>query len=145
MGMHENEISYLIRKAAYDVHVALGPGLLESAYEAALLHELRLLGLRVQNQVALPMVYKDIKLDVGYRLDLWVEDKVVIELKTVDVLLDVHHMQLLTYLKLSGSKLGLLINFNVARIKDGMFRKVNGLEEEPPSALPQRNPQRPLR
>jgi GxxExxY protein len=127
--MHENEISYLIRKAAYDVHVALGPGLLESAYEAALLHELRLAGLRVQNQVALPMVYKDMQLDVGYRLDLWVENKVVIELKAVDVLLDVHHMQLLTYLKLSGNKLGLLINFNVVRIKDGMFRKVNGLEE----------------
>jgi GxxExxY protein len=127
--MHENEISYLIRKAAYDVHVALGPGLLESAYEAALLHELRLAGLQVQNQVALPMVYKDMQLDVGYRLDLWVENKVVIELKAVDVLLDVHHMQLLTYLKLSGNKLGLLINFNVVRIKDGMFRKVNGLEE----------------
>ena len=127
--MHENEISFLIRKAAFEVHVALGPGLLESAYEAALLHELRLAGLRVQNQVALPMVYKDIQLDAGYRLDLWVESKVIVELKTVDAVLDVHHMQLLTYLKLSGSKLGLLINFNVARIKDGMFRKVNGLED----------------
>ena len=127
--MHENEISFLIRKAAFEVHVALGPGLLESAYEAALLHELRLAGLRVQNQVALPMVYKDIQLDAGYRLDLWVESKVIVELKTVDAVLDVHHMQLLTYLKLSGSKLGLLINFNVARIKDGMFRKVNCLED----------------
>jgi GxxExxY protein len=127
--MHENDISYLIRKAAYDVHVALGPGLLESAYEAALAYELRVVGLQVQNQVALPMVYKEIQLDVGYRLDLWVENKVVVELKTVDILLDVHHMQLLTYLKLSGNKLGLLINFNVARIKDGMFRKVNGLAE----------------
>ena len=127
--MHENEISFLIRKATFEVHVALGPGLLESAYEAALLHELRLAGLRVQNQVALPMVYKDIQLDAGYRLDLWVESKVIVELKTVDAVLDVHHMQLLTYLKLSGSKLGLLINFNVARIKDGMFRKVNGLED----------------
>ncbi|MCI1188042.1 GxxExxY protein [Hymenobacter sp. DH14] len=127
--MHENDISYLIRKAAYDVHVALGPGLLESAYEAALTHELRLAGLLVQNQVALPMVYKNIQLDVGYRLDLLVENRVIVELKTVDSLLDVHHMQLLTYLKLSGHKLGLLINFNVARIKDGMFRKVNGLTE----------------
>lgn len=126
--MHENDISYLIRKAAYDVHVALGPGLLESAYEAALLHELQLAGLRTQSQVPLPMVYKDIRLEVGYRIDLWVENKVVVELKTVDALLDVHHMQLLTYLKLTGCKLGLLINFNVARIKDGMFRKVNGLE-----------------
>lgn len=125
--MHENDVSYLIRQSAYNVHVALGPGLLESAYEAALAHELRLAGLRVQNQVALPMVYKDIQLDVSYRLDLVVENKVIVELKTVDVVLDVHHMQLLTYLKLSGYKLGLLINFNVARIKEGMFRKVNGL------------------
>ena len=120
---------YLIRKAAYDVHVALGPGLLESAYEAALTHELRAAGLRVQNQVPLPMIYKEIQLDVGYRLDLWIENKVVVELKTVDVLLEVHHMQLLTYLKLSGNKLGLLINFNVPRIKDGIIRKVNGLED----------------
>ncbi|HEX8657725.1 MAG TPA: GxxExxY protein [Hymenobacter sp.] len=127
--MHENNISYLIRKAAYDVHVALGPGLLESAYEAALTHELRAAGLRVQNQVPLPMIYKEIQLDVGYRLDLLIENKVVVELKTVDALLEVHHMQLLTYLKLSGHKLGLLINFNVARIKDGIIRKVNGLED----------------
>jgi GxxExxY protein len=127
--MNENDISYLIRKAAYDVHVALGPGLLESAYEAALTHELRAAGLRVQNQVPLPMIYKEIQLDVGYRLDLLIENKVVVELKTVDVLLEVHHMQILTYLKLSGHKLGLLINFNVARIKDGIIRKVNGLED----------------
>jgi len=126
--MHENDISYLIRQAAYHVHVALGPGLLESAYEAALTHELRLAGLSVQNQVALPMIYKDIQLDVGYRLDLLVGHKVVVELKTVDAVLDIHHMQLLTYLKLSGYKLGLLINFNVPRIKEGMYRKVNGLE-----------------
>jgi GxxExxY protein len=126
--MHENDISYLIRKAAYDVHVALGPGLLESAYKAALTHELRAAGLRVQNQVPLPMIYKEIQLDVGYRLDLLIESKVVVELKTVDALLEVHHMQLLTYLKLSGHKLGLFINFNVARIKDGIIRKVNGLE-----------------
>ena len=132
--MHENEITYLIRKAAYEVHVALGPGLLESAYEAALMHELRLLGLMVNNQVGLPMDYRGIHLDVGYRIDLLVESKVVVELKTVETLLDLHHMQLVTYLKLSGCKAGLLINFNVARIKDGMFRKVNGLEEEPSSA-----------
>lgn len=128
-GMHENDISYLIRKAAYDVHVTLGPGLLESAYEAALMYELRAAGLRVQNQVPLPMIYKEIQLDVGYRLDLLIENKVVVELKTVDAVLEVHHMQLLTYLKLSGNKLGLLINFNVARIKDGIIRKVNGLED----------------
>lgn len=127
--MHENDVSYLIRQSAYNVHVSLGPGLLESAYEAALAHELRLIGLRVQNQVALPMVYKGMQLEVGYRLDLLVEDKVVVELKTVDTVLEVHHMQLLTYLKLSGHKVGLLINCNVARIKEGMFRKVNGLVE----------------
>jgi len=127
--MHENDVSYLVRQSAYNVHVSLGLGLLESAYEAALTHELRLAGLRVQNQVALPMVYKGMQLEVGYRLDLLIEDKVIVELKTVDILLEVHHMQLLTYLKLSGHKLGLLINFNVARIKDGMFRKVNGLVE----------------
>ncbi|WP_035561142.1 GxxExxY protein [Hymenobacter sp. IS2118] len=127
--MHENEITYLIRQSAYNVHVALGPGLLESAYEAALMHELRSVGLRVQNQVGLPMNYGGIKLDVGYRIDLLVEDKVIVELKALETLLDVHHMQLVTYLKLSGCKAGLLINFNVARIKDGMFRKVNGLAE----------------
>ena len=93
------------------------------------MHELRLAGLRVQNQVALPMVYKDIQLEVGYRLDLLVEGKVVVELKVVDTVLDIHHMQLLTYLRLSGYRLGLLINFNVPRIKDGLYRKVNGLED----------------
>lgn len=128
--MHENEISYLIRQAAYNVHVALGPGLLESAYEAALMHELRLAGLRVQSQVALPMVYKNIALEVGYRLDLLVEDKVIVELKVVDTVLDIHHMQLLTYLRLSGHRLGLLINFNVPLIKAGIYRKVNGLTDQ---------------
>lgn len=127
--MHENNISFLIRKAAYEVHVALGPGLLESAYAMALKRELEMAGLQVQKEVPLPMIYKGERLDVGYRLDLLIESKVVVELKTVDAVLDVHHMQLLTYLKLSGHKLGLLINFNVSRIKDGMFRKVNNLEE----------------
>jgi len=127
--MHENDVSFLIRQSAYQVHVALGPGLLESAYEAALTHELRLAGLRVQTQVPLPMVYKEIQLEVGYRLDLLVEGKVVAELKVVDAVLDIHHMQLLTYLKLSGHKLGLLINFNVMRIKDGIYRKVNNLAD----------------
>lgn len=132
-AMHENDITYLIRKAAYDIHVALGPGLSESAYEAALMHELRLLGLLVQNQVGLPVDYRGRHLDIGCRIDLLVESKVVVELKTVETLPDVHHMQLITYLKLSGYKAGPLINFNVVCIKDGMFRKVNGLEEQPPS------------
>ena len=127
---HENDVSYLIRKAAYDIHVALGPGLLESVYETLMSHELRKLGLAVQTQVALPVVYDGLRLENGFRMDLVVENKVVVELKSVEVLLEVHHMQLLTYLKLSGHKLGLLINFNVPYIKHGIFRKVNGLEEQ---------------
>ena len=130
--MQENDITYLIRQSAYNVHVALGPGLLESAYEAALTHELRLSGLYVQNQVGLPMDYRGIHLDVGYRLGLLLEGKVIAELKAAEIVLDVHHMQLVTYLKLSGCKAGLLINFNVARIKDGIFRKVNGMTQELP-------------
>jgi len=127
--MHENDISYLIRKCAFEVHRALGPGLLESAYEAALIYELQAVGLNVKTQVALPMQYKGLRMEVGYRMDMVVGGKVVVELKAVDALLEVHHMQLLTYLKLSGYKLGLLINFNVPLIKQGIFRKVNGLED----------------
>lgn len=130
--MHENDITYLVRQSAYNVHIALGPGLLESAYEAALMYELQKAGLNVQNQVGLPMSYGSIKLDVGYRIDLLVEGKVIVELKAVENVLEVHHMQLVTYLKLSGCRAGLLINFNVARIKEGIFRKVNGMTEELP-------------
>ncbi len=140
--MHENDITYLIRQSAYNVHTALGPGLLESAYEAALLHELRLAGLHVQNQVGLPMSYGDVKLDVGYRLDLLVEGKVIVELKAVEIVLEVHHMQLITYLKLSGCRAGLLINFNVPRIKEGIFRKVNGMTDQLPPR-PSANPSAP--
>ncbi len=129
--MHENDISYLIRKAAFDVHTELGPGLLESVYETALQFELRQAGLLAQAQVPLPMVYKGIAMDVGFRLDLVVENRVVVEIKSVEAILEVHHMQLLTYLKLSGHKLGLLINFNVPRLKAGIIRKVNGLIEPP--------------
>lgn len=131
---HENDISYLVRQAAYTIHVALGPGLLESVYETLLCHELRKLGLHVQTQVPLPVMYDGLKLENGFRMDLLVEHKVIIELKSVEVLLEVHHMQLLTYLKLSGHKLGLLINFNVPLIKSGIFRKVNGLEEQSASS-----------
>ncbi|TDN38978.1 GxxExxY protein [Hymenobacter sp. UV11] len=127
---HENDISYLIRKAAYTLHTTLGPGLLESVYETLLTHELRKLGLDVKTQVALPVVYDGLRLENGFRMDLLVENKVVVELKSVEVLLEIHHMQLLTYLRLSGYKLGLLINFNVPYIKSGIFRKVNGLEEQ---------------
>ena len=125
--MHENDISFLIRKSAFAIHTALGPGLLESVYETLLCHELRKAGLNVKTQVELPVLYDGIRLENGFRMDLLVERKVVVELKSVEVLLEVHHMQLLTYLKLSGHKLDLLINFNVPFIKSGIFRKVNGL------------------
>lgn len=102
--------------------------MLESAYEVALKYELEKQGLLVQRQVPLPMYYESIKMDVGYRIDLIVEKKVVIEIKSIERILDVHHKQLITYLKLSGLKLGLLVNFNVSQITDGIFRKVNGLD-----------------
>lgn len=125
--MTENEISFKIRGAIFKVFNALGPGLLESAYEAVLAYELTFMGLNVKTQVPLPLVYNEIKLDVGYRLDLLVEEKVIIELKSVEYISDVHHKQLITYLKLSGKKLGLLVNFNCNEIDQAIFRKVNGL------------------
>jgi GxxExxY protein len=127
--MHENDISFNIRKSAFKVHTTLGPGLLESVYEVALAYELRQLGYLVKTQVPLPMVYADERMDVGFRLDILVENRVIVEIKSVDALLDVHHKQLLTYLKLSGCKLGLLINFNVAQVKEGIVRIVNGLDD----------------
>jgi GxxExxY protein len=123
----ENEISQLIIGCAIKVHTALGPGLLESAYEECLYYELVKEGLKVEKQKALPLIYEEIKLDVGYRLDLIVEDKVIIEIKACEGLNDVHLAQVLTYLKLSDVKLGLLINFNVTRVKDGIKRVVNNL------------------
>ena len=123
----ENEISQLIIGCAIKVHSALGPGLLESAYEECLYYELVKEGLKVEKQKALPLIYEEIRLDVGYRLDLIVEDKVIIEIKACEALNDVHLAQVLTYLKLSKLKLGLLINFNVSRVKDGIKRVVNNL------------------
>ena len=123
----ENEISQLIIGCAIKVHTALGPGLLESAYEECLYYELVKEGLKVEKQKALPLIYEEIKLEVGYRLDLIVEDKVIIEIKACEGLNDVHLAQVLTYLKLSDVKLGLLINFNVTRVKDGIKRVVNNL------------------
>ncbi len=105
----------------------LEPGLLESVYEAVLLHELRKSNLKAQSQVALPMIYDEVKVDVGYRLDILVENKVIIEIKSVETILDVHHKQLITYLKHSSLKLGLLVNFNSSDISKSIFRKVNGL------------------
>lgn len=125
--MTENDISFDIRGAAFNVHTNLGPGLLESVYEIALAHELRKMGHDVKCQVGLPFVYDDIKLETGYRIDLLVDDLVIVEIKSVDALADVHHKQLLTYLKLSGKKPGLLINFNVALLKEAIVRIVNNL------------------
>ena len=125
--MTENEISYKIRGAIFNVFNTLGPGLLESAYEAALIYELRKMGLDVDSQVALPLIYDEIKMDVGYRIDLLVEDLVTIEIKSVENLAEVHHKQVITYLKLSGKKLGILVNFNCSRIDESIYRKVNGL------------------
>jgi len=119
-------VSHEIIKAGLKVHSAMGPGLLESAYEACLLHELRKAGLHAQAQVALPVVYDNVKLDLGYRLDLVVEDLVIVEVKSVEALTPVHQAQLLSYLKLSGKSLGLLINFNVAHLKEGIKRMVVG-------------------
>ena len=125
--MTENEISFEVRRAAYKLHTELGPGLLESVYEVALAYELRQLGLAVQTQVPLPMVYAGVQMEVGFRLDLIVAGKVIVEIKSVEALQEVHFKQLLTYLKLSGLKLGQLINFNVVTLKEHMHRLVNGL------------------
>ena len=125
--MVENEISGVIVGCALKIHKALGPGLLESAYEECLYYELDKEGLLVEKQKPLPLVYENVKLDVGYRVDLLVENKVIIEIKSVEALNDVHLAQVLTYLKLSGCKLGLLINFNVSLIKNGIRRVVNNL------------------
>lgn len=124
--MHENEISYLVRGAIFQVYKKLGPGLLESVYELALAYELRKKGLKVELQVFLPILY-DEELLGQYRLDLLVEDKVIIEVKSVFELSAIHHKQLLTYLKLSQKKLGILVNFNEAEIENGIFRKVMDL------------------
>ena len=118
------DITKVIIGCAIDVHKELGPGLLESAYEECLYYELQKAGLKVEKQKAIPVVYKEIKIDCGYRADLIVEDKIVIELKTVDEFNPVHEAQILTYLKFADKKLGLLINFNVLRLKDGIKRYI---------------------
>lgn len=121
-------VSRLIISGAMKVHTALGPGLLESAYEACLLHELQVAGLRVSSQVPFPLVYNGLKLEVGYRLDLLVEDLVIVEIKCVEAIAPVHKAQLLSYLRLNGKSLGLIINFHVERLKDGIRRVVNGYD-----------------
>lgn len=124
--MHENQIGTVILDAAFEVHKQLGPGLLESAYECCLVYELLQRNISVQSQLALPVVYKNVKLDCGYRIDIKVNDKVLVEIKAVDALTDIHMAQVLTYMKLSGCKLGYLINFNVRQLKDGIKRLVMG-------------------
>ena len=126
--LRENEISYAIRKAIFTVYNTLGPGLLESVYEAALCFELRSAGLDVRSQADIPVVYKGEKLDVGFRLDLLVENLVIVELKSIEDLSEAHHKIVLTYLKLANKKLALLVNFNTDDISKSIFRKVNGLE-----------------
>ncbi len=123
--MELNDITYKIIGAAYEVHKALGPGLLESTYEICLIHRLTQKGLTVENQKPLPVVFQGIRLNAGYRIDLLVENQVIIEIKSVEALTPVHYAQLLTYLKLSGRKVGLLINFNVPDLKQGLKRMIN--------------------
>lgn len=125
--MDENQLSYMIRGAIYKTYKSLEPGLLESTYEAVLKHLLEEEGLMVEKQVPIPVFIGNVKLDVGYRIDLLVNRKVIIEIKSVDLILDVHHKQLLTYLRVSDIKLGLLVNFNTSDILQSIYRKVNGL------------------
>lgn len=126
--MKENAVSEKIIGVAIEVHRQLGPGLLESAYEECLAHELQLRGLHFVRQKPLPVVYKDIKLECGYRLDLLVENLVVVEIKAVDALAPIHSVQLLTYLRMCKRRLGLLLNFNVDILKDGIKRVINGYD-----------------
>ena len=122
-----NQMSGVIIDAAMTVHSALGPGLLENVYETCLCHELHKRGLHVQTQIKLPVQYDNLHLDAGYRLDLLVENNIIVELKSVEKILPIHQAQLLTYLKLSGKSLGLLINFNAVHLKNGIKRMVHRL------------------
>ena len=135
-----NEISHAIITAAMRVHTELGPGLLESAYTACLQYELFQIGIRSAVQVGLPVVYHRVKLELGYRMDLVVAELVIVEIKSVDAVSPVHQAQLLSYLKLSGKSLGLLINFNVVHLKDGIKRFVNGTGWKQEKHEPQRTP-----
>ncbi len=125
--MTENEIAKIILDKCFKIHRTLGPGLFESVYEEVLAYELTKEGLTVKRQQAIPVIWEDVKLDIGFRSDVIVENKVMIEIKSVDALAPVHYKQLLTYLRLTGLKLGLLVNFNEELIKDGIHRIVNNL------------------
>jgi len=124
--MTENELAKMVFEAGLKVHRTLGPGLLESAYEECLYYELLKHNMQIQKQLALPLVYEDVRLDAGYRIDLKIENKIIVEIKSVEGLNDLHLAQILTYLKLSKCKLGLLINFNTVLFKDGVKRVING-------------------
>jgi len=125
--MDENDISYIIRGAIFTTYNAFGPGLLESDYENVLSYVLRSQGLEVKQQLQLPIYFNDVELDAGYRLDLLVNNLVIVEIKSVEALTPVHHKQVITYLKLSGLKLGILVNFNAVNISESIIRKVNRL------------------
>ncbi len=127
--MHENEIARVIVDAAYQIHTVLGPGLLESVYETVLAYELRKRGLKIIRQAPIPLIYEEISFDEGFRADLLVQEKVIVELKSMGKVAPVHKKQLLTYLRLADKRLGLLINFGEALIKDGITRIVNRLQE----------------
>lgn len=126
MDISENDISKIVYEAGYLVHKALGPGLLESAYEECLFYELNKYDMLVEKQKSMPLVYNEIKLDAGYRLDFLIEKKFVLEIKSVESLNDIHMAQILTYLRLSHCKLGMLINFNTLQFKNGVKRVING-------------------
>ena len=129
LNVTENEVAKQIVDAAYRVHTSLGPGLLESAYEAVLAYELEKRGLRTVRQQAVPIVYQGTRIEMGFRADLIVEDNVIVEIKSVEAIAPVHKKQLLTHLRLADKRLGLLINFNVALIKDGITRIANGMPD----------------
>lgn len=124
--MSENDISKIVFESALKIHQILGPGLLESAYEECLFYELKKYNLKVEKQKQLPLVYEEVNLDAGYRIGIIIEDKFIVEIKSVEALNDVHLAQLITYLRLSNCKLGLLINFNVNLLKNGVRRVING-------------------
>ncbi len=125
--MTENEISYIIRGAIFKVYNNLGPGLLESVYVAALVHELEKEDLQIKTEVPVPVIYDGVSLELGFRIDILVNDLVIIEVKSVESLADVHHKQVLTYLKIYNKKLGILVNFNTDEIVNSIYRKVNNL------------------
>jgi GxxExxY protein len=127
--MKENQLSKIIVDCCYKIHTSLGPGLLESVYEEILAYELHKNDLRIKRQQGIKVVYEDIQMDLGFRSDIIVENKVIIEIKSVETIAPVHQKQLLTYLKITGMKLGLLVNFNEALIKHGIQRIVNGLDD----------------